>query len=157
FQAETVIDTLLQVVNHEPVPPRRLQPTVPRDLETVCLKCLEKSPARRYASALALADDLRRFLAGEPIQARPTGVWERGRKWARRRPVSAALVGVSALALVSAVLGLLGYSESQRRGRQLVERELKDERRVGSGRGTVLEALARGEAAEEKRAWENAD
>jgi serine/threonine protein kinase/tetratricopeptide (TPR) repeat protein len=156
FQAETLMDTLLQVINHEPVPPRRLQPKVPRDLETICLKCLEKSPARRYASALALADDLHRFLAGEPIRARPTGVWERGRKWARRRPVSAALVGVSALALVIAVLGLVVYSESERRKRQLAENGLREERRFGEVSGSAQVALATGERAALDRKWQEA-
>jgi len=70
FQADTVLHTLQQVVALEPVGPRRLQPTLPRDLETICLKCLHKEPAQRYASALALAEDLRRFQAGEPVQAR---------------------------------------------------------------------------------------
>jgi serine/threonine protein kinase/tetratricopeptide (TPR) repeat protein len=151
FQAETVIDALLQVINHEPVPPRRLAPKVPRDLETICLKCLEKSPARRYDSALALADDLHRFLAGEPIRARPTGVWERGRKWARRRPVSAALVAVSALALVSSVSGLLGYFDHRR---QVAEQGLNEERRVGGVRTSVGVALATGEAALPNRNWQ---
>jgi WD40 repeat protein len=100
FKAPTVMGTLLQVVSAEPVPPARLQPTVPRDLETVCLKCLAKEPARRYASALALADDLRRFLAGEPVRARPVGPLGRAAKWARRRPAVAALL--AALVLVSA-------------------------------------------------------
>src|SRR5262249_30985696 len=89
-----------QVVHDEPVPPARLQPTVPRDLETVCLKCLQKEPHKRYASALELAEDLRRFLDREPIRARPAGLWERAVKWARRRPAQAALAGVSALAAV---------------------------------------------------------
>ena len=89
------------MLSEEPAPPSRLAPKVPRDLETICLKCLSKEPARRYASAEALADDLRRFLAGEPVQARPVGRLERAVKWARRRPAAAALVGVTVLALVA--------------------------------------------------------
>jgi serine/threonine protein kinase len=90
FRAATPLDTLVQVVADEPVPPRRLQPKVPRDLETICLKCLRKEAPRRYASALELAEDLRRFLAGEPIRARPTPGWERAVKWVKRRPAWAA-------------------------------------------------------------------
>src|SRR5205823_8858492 len=71
FHAPTPMDTLLQVRLLEPIPPRSLRPDVPSDLQTVCLKCLQKNPARRYPTAEALAEDLRRFLAGEPIQARP--------------------------------------------------------------------------------------
>jgi tetratricopeptide (TPR) repeat protein/tRNA A-37 threonylcarbamoyl transferase component Bud32 len=103
FRGETKLDTLEQVRSHEPLPPHRLRPRVPRDLETVCLKCLEKQPARRYASAEALADDLKRFLEEKPVLARPTGALERAWKWARRRPATAALVALSVLV----VLGLL--------------------------------------------------
>jgi WD40 repeat protein/tRNA A-37 threonylcarbamoyl transferase component Bud32 len=104
FTAPTAVDTLFQVVHDEPVPPRQLQARVPRDLETICLKCLEKSPPRRYASAAALADDLQRFQAGEPITGRPAGRLERALKWARRRPTAAALVAVSLVALACAAL-----------------------------------------------------
>src|SRR5207244_9241128 len=86
------LQILSQVVNREPVPPRRLAPRLPRDLATVCLRCLEKEPARRYASAADLADDLRRFLDGKPVLARRTGELERAWKWARRRPVVAGLL-----------------------------------------------------------------
>jgi hypothetical protein len=99
FKGATAMDTMLQVTSDEPVPPSRLQSRVPADLETICLKCLEKTPARRYASAQALADDLHRFLNGESIQARPAGWAERCWKWARRKPAGAALVIVSVLAL----------------------------------------------------------
>ncbi len=92
FRAETPLDTIFQVNNNDPVPPRRLVPKLPRDLETICLKCLEKVPARRYASAGDLADDLQRFLESKPIQARPTPAWERLAKWIRRRPAVAALI-----------------------------------------------------------------
>ncbi len=104
LQGASVLETLEQVRTQEPVPVRRLQPKVPKDLETICLKCLRKEPAQRYTAAAELADDLGRFLAGRPIQARATARWERCWKWARRRPAVAGL----ALALAVAVLGLLG-------------------------------------------------
>ncbi len=101
FRAATQLDTILQVVSDEPVPPTQLQPKTPRDLETVCLKCLQKEPAKRYASAAALAEDLRRFQNGEPIRARPVGRVERGWRWCRRNPLGAGLV--AALLLGTAV------------------------------------------------------
>ena len=98
------------MLHEEPVPPRRLQPRLPRDLETICLKCLQKDPRRRYAGADALADDLQRFLTGRPIQARPVGWVEKTAKWARRRPTTAALVVVLAVALLVGLAGVWWYN-----------------------------------------------
>ena len=105
FQAATPMDTLIQVLSDEPVPPRQLNASIPRDLETICLKCLEKEPDQRYASAAALAADLRRFLTGEPIAARPVTRLERVAKWARRKPTLAAAY---TLGLLAVLLGGLG-------------------------------------------------
>jgi WD40 repeat protein len=92
FKACTPAETLLQVLESDPVPPRRLQPAVPRDLEIVCLQCLAKDPRKRYGGADELAADLRRFLLGQPVRARPVGVVERTLKWAKRRPAVATLL-----------------------------------------------------------------
>jgi WD40 repeat protein len=108
FRAAAPLDTLHQVLSDEPVPPRMLQPNTPRDLETVCLKCLQKEPARRYASALALAEDLRRYRAGEPIQARPVRALERFWRWCRRNPAVASASGVAAFLLLATLVTLLG-------------------------------------------------
>jgi serine/threonine protein kinase len=105
FKGTSALDTLTQVNEQEPVPPRRLQPRVPRDLDTITLKCLEKEPRKRYATAAALVEDLRRFSAGEPITARPVHGWEQAVKWCRRRPALAGLL--TALVLVT-LLGLAG-------------------------------------------------
>jgi WD40 repeat protein/tRNA A-37 threonylcarbamoyl transferase component Bud32 len=107
FRAPSAMDTLLQVLADDPLPPTQLQSKTPRDLETICLKCLQKEPAKRYASALALAEDLQRFQADEPIVARPVGGWERGVKWVKRHP---ALAAVYALVLLVTVLGGVGGS-----------------------------------------------
>jgi tetratricopeptide (TPR) repeat protein len=107
FQGASTLETLDQVRNQEPVPPRRLNPKIPRDLETICLKCLEKDPLRRYGSAEALADDLRRWLAGRPIAARPISPPERAWRWCRRRPAVAALAGTLALTLAAGFLSVL--------------------------------------------------
>jgi hypothetical protein len=106
FRAATDYDTLMQVVADEPVPVRRLEPDVPRDLEAICLKCLEKQPGQRYASARDLADDLRRFRTGDSVRARPARLHSRAMRWARRRlGVGAALAGVAAALVVGALVG----------------------------------------------------
>jgi serine/threonine-protein kinase len=107
FRGETPLDTMNLVLTQEVVSPRRLQPKVPRDLETICLKCLRKEPRHRYASAEALAEDLRRFQAGEPIQARPAGPVERLAGWCRRHPGVAIL---AALLILVFSTGLAGVS-----------------------------------------------
>ena len=104
FRAETAAETLHQVVSQDPVPPSRLNAAVPRDLETICLKCLEKDLGRRYTSAAALAEDLQRFQRNEPILALPVGPAGRALRWTRRHPTGAALAA-TALALVGLAIG----------------------------------------------------
>jgi tetratricopeptide (TPR) repeat protein len=107
FQAETPMDTLMQVVAEEPVPPSRLRPKLPRDLETICLKCLQKQPHKRYATALALGDDLGRFLAGQPIVARPVGRLGRAWRWCRRNPVVSSLLTALAVVLTAGFVAVM--------------------------------------------------
>jgi len=105
FGGTTVLDTLEQVRERPPEPPRKLNPRIPRDLEVICLKCLEKEPRRRYASADALAEELKRYLAGKPITARPAGRLERALMWCRRNPVLAGLTGAVLALLVALAIG----------------------------------------------------
>jgi tRNA A-37 threonylcarbamoyl transferase component Bud32 len=100
FRAATLLETLEQVCTQEPVPPREFNPAIDRDLETVCLKCLQKQPPKRYASAAELAEDLRRFQACESIRARPVGPVERAWRWCRRNPVVAGLLTAVAATLL---------------------------------------------------------
>jgi serine/threonine protein kinase len=106
FTGETPLTTVLQVLHNEPVAVTSLQPTVPRDLETICLKCLRKEPRQRYGSALELAEDLQRFLRDEPIRARPVGTVEKLWRWARHHPVPTLLLAASVLAPVVALITL---------------------------------------------------
>jgi WD40 repeat protein len=134
FKAETPLATLMQVVGEEPVPPRQLQSRVPRDLETICLKCLVKRPGERYPSARDLADDLGRFLEDKPIWAHPVGPTERVWKWAKRHPA----VAVAAVAISIAVLGALVVSTAF----YLSERQA----RIAEQQATKNESTARQEA-----------
>ena len=119
FRAATAAETVQQVISQEPAPPSRLNAQVPRDLETICLKCLHKEPARRYSSAEELADDLRRFGEGRPIQARRVGWSERTWRWCRRNPTVAALTAASLVPIFMAVGGglWLGRQSAERQGR----------------------------------------
>ena len=105
FRGADIVQTLEQVRTAEPVPPSRLVPGVPRDLETIVLTCLHKEPARRYASAEELAEELQRFLEGRPILARPVGMAERAWRWCRRNPWLAGVGAAAALLLGAVVVG----------------------------------------------------
>jgi WD40 repeat protein len=152
FKGASRMETLLQVVSKDPVPPRQLNPQVPRDLETICLKCLEKEPAKRYETALALSEDLQRFLAGEHILARPVSMMEKAGKWARRKPAQAAVVGITCVAgLVCLIGGLafvdiaeevrLAWQEERNRARDLAIAEAK----AKDNAGKLADALAKSE------------
>jgi WD40 repeat protein len=138
FRAATPIDTLLQVMNDEPVAPSRLNPAVPRDLETVCLKCLAKVPAKRYASAEELGDDLSRWRKGEPIRARPLGRVERIVRWVRRHRLATAVL-VQTAALVVVLIGVFAYY--QIRETRSARQSLKQ---VQAEREQAQDALTRG-------------
>jgi serine/threonine protein kinase/lipoprotein NlpI len=137
FKGPTRLDTLRQVHEEEPVLPSRLVSRVPRDLETICLKCLAKAPSGRYTSAALLADDLGRYLRSEPIRARRTPLWERGLRWAARRPASAALLGFGLVTVV----GLVGTAQhfARAENQRVAELQLQSEDLLFKGR----EALAR--------------
>jgi eukaryotic-like serine/threonine-protein kinase len=156
FSGATVWDTLEQMTSLDPVPPSRLQAKVPRDLEIICLKCLEKGPQRRYASAADLAEDLRRFLANEPIRARPSPVWERAWKWVRRRPALASLCGAGLLSAVvllgSVIVGLKAAAGTA----QLEAREAKDREGAALALADLKDELRQVEAACETQRWEQA-
>src|SRR5262249_13549642 len=122
---------LLQVIREEPVPPSRLQSQVPRDLETICLTSLAKEPHKRYLDAEALAEDLGRYLADEPIRARRTPLWERGLKWARRRPTTSTLLAVGMTAALGLVVAGLRYDVDLRNRALGDDRRLAAERRSG--------------------------
>ncbi len=114
FRAESVIKTIEQVIHADAASPRELNAAIPRDLETICLKCLEKEPHRRYGTAQLLSEDVGRFLNGEPILARPAHMLDRGVKWIRRHPMPAALLVSSVVALLAVVgMGIGFYYNAQ--------------------------------------------
>ncbi len=139
FVGESVIEIVRQVVDADPVSPRILQPSIPVDLETICLKCLNKQPSQRYGSAAALAEDLRRFLANEPILAMPIGWFGRLTKWVRRRPAAASLIGVSGLSIVALLTA--GWLFNQRLAKELRNTRAEQQKTEAAGHRLKL-ALA---------------
>jgi WD40 repeat protein len=143
FDAASPIEIIGQLINQDPLSPARLRPRLPADVVTICLKCLEKSPRRRYASAWELAEDLHRFRAGEPIKARPVGPAGRAYRWCLRRPLVAGLLALSAVLALAFVGAVIGYeiqleqrdAELERKDRELEaalsqERATTEDRRV---------------------------
>jgi WD40 repeat protein/predicted Ser/Thr protein kinase len=124
FQGPTTLDAILRVLSDDPLPPAQLQPKVPRDLEVICLHCLQKVPQKRYATAQDLAEDLGRFLAGEPIRARPIGPLGRMVKWVRRRPVLA-MLAATLVVLAAVSFSLLYWNWRQADAARHNERALR--------------------------------
>ena len=142
----------MQIIHDEPPSPRKLDAAVPRDLETICLKCLEKPPERRYATARDLADELRRFLVGQPIHARPVSPLERSWRWCQRNPVMASLVAAVCFALVAGT-GVSAYFaiEADRRATAEETAKLKAERAAEGERRQALAAVAAQKKADDER------
>ncbi|WP_250846652.1 serine/threonine-protein kinase [Aquisphaera insulae] len=148
FQGATALETLELARTQEPVPPTRLQPKLPTDLETICLKALQKDPARRFADAAAMAEDLRRFLDGEPIVARPVAAPERFWRWCKRNPRVAALAGVIALMGIGITVGSAAFASSLRKlNGELTNAYTKEESARKTAQANELAAIqARNEA-----------
>lgn len=127
FTGETITEILRQVTDNEPVAPRLLNPKLPRDLETICLKCLGKEPQNRYASAQALADDLGRFLRGETISARPANAAEKLWRSCRRKPALASAIGACLVILIAGVAGILWQLKQTEAARKQAVQKAKDE------------------------------
>jgi serine/threonine-protein kinase len=127
----TAWETIRQVVSEDPVAPRQLAPSLPRDLETICLKCLEKDRRRRYATAVELAEDLRRFLDGKPVMARPIGSVERSWKWVRRHPALSLLLATTAAAIIGVLIVRWSFQEKLAEERTAFQDQLSSVRQQG--------------------------
>jgi tetratricopeptide (TPR) repeat protein/predicted Ser/Thr protein kinase len=145
FRGETSMDLLIRLAKEDPEPLSHIRPGVPRDLETVCLKCLQKEPRKRYPTALALAEDLRLFLAHEPVRARPANLWERGVKWVKRRPTTAAVL---------AFLTIAAVAFSAQAGIQAASRARDERQRQESARAEIRDTLVRAQEAVKSKAWD---
>jgi WD40 repeat protein/tRNA A-37 threonylcarbamoyl transferase component Bud32 len=144
FQGATFADTMMLAIRQEPVAPRRIQPGIPRDLETICLKCLEKAPWNRYETAEALADDLARWAAGRTIQARAVGPLERSMRWARRNPAVSLLSVAVLLVAVAGLAGVLWQWHGARRNAADAD----------SNAAAAIRAARTAQDATEKERWE---
>jgi WD40 repeat protein/serine/threonine protein kinase len=142
FKAETPLETLRQVIAEEPVPPRRLQPKLPQDLDTICLKCLQKEASRRYPSAQALADDLGRFLADKPVAARRAGLGEQTWRWCRRNPALAAVSVLALATLVAAIAVSISFGLYQYSARAQLQRTLDQSQARRREADTLAASLA---------------
>jgi serine/threonine protein kinase len=143
FQAASLMDTIKQVLAEEPVAPRKMNPALAVDLETICLKCLEKDIHRRYQTAAELGQDLNRFLAGEPILARPVTMVERSWKWAKRRPAVAGIISVSATALLVLLIGGAWYNAQLEKSlivAKTAQRDEADQRIIAEDATKIAEA-----------------
>jgi tetratricopeptide (TPR) repeat protein len=147
FKGSSKMETLHQVVSDEVLPPSRIEPRIARDLETICLKCLQKEPQKRYGTALELADDLRRFLDNRPIRARRTPPWERGAKWVRRHPTTATLLALGTAAVVT--LAALGVHHEAR----LKAAARAEDQRVARRRAASEQVLERAQARLLEKGW----
>ncbi|MBL9146928.1 MAG: protein kinase [Verrucomicrobiaceae bacterium] len=147
FQGPTLDAILVQLRENDPLSPRRLNPSVPRDLETICLKCLSKQPEGRYATADAVADDLLRFIEGRPIVARPLGFIGKAWRWTRRYPALAAMIVFSALLIVAMIVGSLAFArhkqQLEHRTSLISEARSLRQRRIAGSRTEALAALHR--------------
>ncbi len=148
FKGDTPIETVRQVIDDDPVTPSRLVPRLPRDVETICLKCLAKEPRKRFASAQALAADLDRYLRAEPVLVRRTPPWERAAKWARRRPVAATVLALVTMAAFALLVAGVAYDRHERNHERLLDQRLAADRaRYAQTIFTAQETQARGDLA----------
>jgi len=155
FRAATSLETILQVTMDEPVPPSQLQSKTPKDIETICLKCLQKKPDKRYATAMRFAEDLSRFLKGEPVLARPVGRVERSWRWCRRNPVVAGLLATVAATFILGTVVAWGFAlradANARQSDANAKRAETNAERVEREKANVVDALEKAQK-ETKRA-----